>query len=162
MIDYRIATEIDLQRIWDMNIQNNPHDSRWIRWKEQYIGYNKSGAAVTFVVAEDEIPVGEVTLIFSPECKAVKGRPMLADGAVIANVNALRIRKAYEGLGHVSALMRFLENYAKEHGITRLTIGVEACEARNLAIYLHWGYTELVHFDTDDGELVLYYAKNLK
>lgn len=161
MMDYRKATEADLERIWDMNIQNNPHDSRWIRWKEQFIGYNRSGAAVSFVVVDDDIPVGEVTLILSPECKAVKGRPMLADGESIANVNALRIRKAYEGLGHASALMRALETYAKEIGITRLTIGVEACESRNLAIYLHWGYTELVHFETDEGELVLYYAKDI-
>ena len=161
MIDYRKATETDLEQIWDMNIRNNPHDSRWLRWKEQYIGYNKSGAAVTFVIVDDELPIGEVTLILSPECKAVKGRPMLADGEHIANVNALRIKKAYEGLGHVSSLMRVLENYAKEIGITRLTIGVEARESRNLAIYLHWGYTEMVHFEMDEGELILYYAKSI-
>ena len=161
MMIYRKATETDLERIWDVNIRNNPYDSRWVRWKEQFIGYNRSGAAVTFVIVDDEDPIGEVTLILSPECKAVKGRPMLADGERIANINALRIKKAYEGLGHVSALMRVLEDYAKENGITRLTIGVEACEARNLAIYLHWGYTELVHHETDDGELVLYYAKNI-
>ncbi len=160
-MDYRKATEADLETIWDENIRNNPNDSRWVRWKEQFIGDNKSGAAVTFVAVEDDIPVGEVTLILSTQCKAVKGRPMLADGERIANINALRIKKAFEGLGHASALMSVLEAYAKENGITRLTIGVEAREARNVAIYLHWGYTELVHFETDDGELVLYYAKNI-
>ena len=160
-MDYRKATETDLELIWDENIRNNPKDSRWIRWKEQFISDNRSGAAVTFVAVEDDMPVGEVTLILSPECKAVKGRPMLADGLGIANINALRIKKAFEGLGHASALVKVLEDYAKEIGITRLTIGVEARESRNVAIYLHWGYTELVHYETDDGELVLYYAKEI-
>ena len=138
MITYRKATGDDLERIWDMNIRHNPDDSRWARWKEQYIGYNLSGAAVTFVILDGDFPVGEVTLILSPECKAVKGRPCLADGGKTGNVNALRIRKEYEGRGYVSGLMRYMEAYAAEAGLDRLTIGVEAAEARNLAIYLHW------------------------
>lgn len=161
MITYRKATGDDLERIWDMNIRHNPDDSRWVRWKEQYIGYNISGAAVTFVILDGDFPIGEVTLILSPECKAVKGRPCLADGGKIGNVNALRIRKEYEGRGYVSGLMRYMEAYAAEAGLDRLTIGVAAAEARNLAIYLHWGYTEFVYSETDGGELVLYYAKNI-
>ena len=54
-----------------------------------------------------------------------------------------------------------MEAYAAEAGLDRLTIGVEAAEARNLAIYLHWGYTEFVYSETDCGELILYYAKNI-
>ena len=161
MITYRKATELDLECIWNRNILDNPGDDRWQRWKEQFIGYNRSGAAVTFVVLDDENPVGEVTLIISPECKAVKGSPCLADGKVIGNINALRIRKEYEGHGYVSALMREMEAYAKERGIETLTIGVEAAETRNLGIYLHWGYTEFVYSETDCGELVLYYAKKI-
>ena len=161
MITYRKATADDLERIWDMNIRHSPDDSRWVRWKEQYIGYNLSGAAVTFVILDGDFPIGEVTLILSPECKAVKGRPRLADGWKTGNVNALRIRKEYEGKGYVSGLIKYLEAYAAEAGLDRLTIGVEAAEARNLAIYLHWGYTEFVYSETDCGELILYYAKNI-
>ena len=57
--------------------------------------------------------------------------------------------------------MRMMEDYAAAHGMKRLTIGVEAREARNLAIYLHWGYDDFVLSEVDDGELVLYYAKDL-
>ena len=161
MIKYEKAREDTLERIWNMNIADNPEDDRWIRWKEQYIGYNREGMAITFLVLDEDAPIGEVTLILSPECKAVKGRPMLADGISIGNVNALRIRKEYEGKGYVSSLMRFLESYAKEIGIERLTIGVEASETRNLAIYLHWGYDKFVYSETDGGELVLYFSKKL-
>ena len=150
-----------LETIWDYNIASNPDEPDWVRWKDEYIGYNRLGMAKTFMVLADGEPVGEVTLILSPDCKAVSGRTSLADGKTTANINALRIRKEYEGMGHVSRMMHLVENYAKSVGITRLTIGVEAAEARNLAIYLHWGYTDFICSEIDGGALVLYYGKNL-
>ena len=155
------ATPELLRKIWDYNIASNPDEPDWIRWKDEYIGYNECGMAKTFMVTADGEPVGEVTLLFSPECKAVRGRTSLADGKTAANVNALRIRKEYEGMGHVSRMMHLVENYARSIGITQLTIGVEAAEARNLAIYLHWGYTDFVCSEGDDNALVLYYKKNI-
>ena len=162
MFEYRKATPDDLERIWNMNIADNEGDARWVAWKHEYISYNQSGAAATFVVVCDGRPVGEGTLLFSPACGAIRGRTVLADGRHIANVNALRIRKEYEGQGHVSALMRMMQAYAAGLGYTRLTIGVEAKETRNLAIYLHWGYDEWVMSEGEDNELVLYYAKDLR
>lgn len=155
------ATPELLEQIWDFNITNNPDEPDWVRWKEEYIAYNASGKAKTFMVLADGIPVGEGTLIFSPECKAVSGRLDLADGKTAANVNALRIIKKFEGMGHISRMMRMMEEYAKSIGITRLTIGVEAAETRNLTIYLHWGYTDFVCSEGEDGALVLYYGKNI-
>ena len=160
VFEYRPATRRDLEQIWDMNIAQNPDDPRWIRWKEEYIAYNQSGMAQTFVVVCDGTPVGEGTLLFSPSCKAVSGRMGLADEQT-ANVNALRICREYEGQGHISKLMRMMEEYAASRGYTHLTIGVEARESRNLGIYLHWGYDQFVLSETDDGELVLYYAKQM-
>jgi len=54
-----------------------------------------------------------------------------------------------------------MENWARENGYKTINIGVSACEARNLAIYLHWNYTNYMCYEIDDGELVLYYEKNL-
>lgn len=159
---YRLATPQDLEIIWNKNIAENPEDTRWVRWKEEYICYNKTGMAQTYVVVCDEEPVGECTLIFSPECNAVKGRPELADGERVANINALRIAKEYEGQGHISKLMACVEGAAKRQEIQTLTIGVEAKETRNLGIYLHWGYDTFVMSETEDNELVLYYRKELR
>ena len=117
--------------------------------------------AITFVAVQDGDPVGEGTLILSPDCSAVRGREALCDGRMTANVNALRIQEEWEGQGHISALMRVLEQTAAEMGIRYLTIGVEAKETRNLAIYLHWGYNRFVHMENEGGTLVLYYAKDL-
>jgi len=58
-------------------------------------------------------------------------------------------------------MVRMMERYARERGFDTITIGVEAAETRNLAIYLHWNYTEFVMADIDDDALVLYYGKEL-
>jgi len=159
---YTIASLPALERIWQKNIDNNPDEPNWLRWREEYIHYNTTGMATTFLVLADGDPVGEGTLILSPDCKAVADRPVaLADGKRIANVNALRIEKTYEGQGHISRMMRELENHARSLGYTHLSIGVEAREARNLAIYLHWGYRTFLMSEVEDGELILYYAKEL-
>ena len=76
-------------------------------------------------------------------------------------MNALRIQKAYEGQGHISKLMKVMEEYARNLGYQKISIGVEANQTRNLAIYLHFWYQELIHVENEDGELVLYYAKTL-
>lgn len=157
--EYIEATEELLEKIWAKNIQNNKEDERWIGWREEYLAYNGSGRAKTFLVLFRGEPVGEGTLIFSKECSAISGRKELADGKETANINALRIEKAHEGKGHISALVRLMEQFALNHGYKKLTIGVEAKATRNLAIYLHWGYNKFVQSDTDDSELVLYYAK---
>ena len=78
-----------------------------------------------------------------------------------ANINTLIIYKAYEGQGHISALIKEMEQYAAARGFTRLTIGVDANEARTRAIYRHWGYTEFLGEAVEDGDTVLYYAKTL-
>ncbi len=161
MYQYRNAAPADLEAIWDGSIADHRGDPRWIAWKEEYIRYNQNGMGATFVVLHNGRPVGEGTLLFSPQCSAIRERTQLADGHRTANINALRIRKKHEGLGHISALVRMMEQYAAENGYTHLTIGVEARETRNLAIYLHWGYDVFVTAEREEGELVLYYAKNL-
>ena len=61
----RPASETDLSRIWQKNIENNPDEPNWVRWRDEFIGYNRDGAARTFVVCADDEPVGEVTLMYS-------------------------------------------------------------------------------------------------
>lgn len=161
MFEYRIATRKDLERIWEKDIAQNQGDPSWIRWREQYLAYNEFGKATTFVVLAGGDPIGQITVLFSLDCSAVQDRPLLCNGTTVANLNAFRIEKEYEGQGHISKLVKMAEEYAKDKGISCLTIGCEAKESRNLAIYLHFGYTEFVTSFTEDGELILFYSKNL-
>lgn len=160
--EYCGATPDNLQRIWEKDIAENQGDNRWVAWRDKYINYNHNGMGRTFVVLCNNEPVGQGTLLFSPNCTAISGRTELADNVLVANINALRIQKEYEGKGHISRLVHEMEKYVIKKGYTRLTIGVEARETRNLAIYLHWGYNTFMMSEIEEGELVLYYSKNLK
>ncbi len=161
MFHYRKASMEDLNAIWDKDIARNPNEDVWVMWKKQYITYNEKKECSTFVVLDDSEPIGQITVLFSPNCSAVKNRPVLCDGKDIGNMNAFRIEKQYEGQGHISKLVKMAEEHAKEMGIKYLTIGCEAKKSRNLAIYLHWGYTEFVTHSGDDDTLVLFYRKEI-
>lgn len=160
--EYRMANLDDLEAIWDKNISDNAGDLRWRKWKEEYINYNKDNKAKTFIFLCDGLPMGEGTLLFSPECGAISGKVALADGVKVANINALRIDKAFEGNGHISKLVSCMETYALSKGVQTLTIGVGAKESRSLAIYLHWGYNKFIMSEVEDDDLVLYYLKTLQ
>lgn len=163
MFQYRIATFSDLESLWNYDINRHEGEERkqWEKWKTKYLNYNKNAEAITFVVVHDENLIGQITILFSPNCSAVKNMPMLCDGKTVANMNAFRIKKEYEGQGHISKLVKLAEHYAKEKGISYLTIGSEAKESRNLAIYLHLGYTEFITSVVEENELILYYGKKI-
>lgn len=161
MFIYRKANLNDLEKIWNKDIKENYNDERYVKWKKQYIEYNKNGNCATFVVLDNEEPIGQITVLFSPNCSAIQNRLELCNGIDTANMNAFRIEKKYENQGHISKLVKMAEEFAKNQGIKYLTIGCEAKESRNLAIYLHFGYTEFVTSIVEDNELILYYKKKL-
>jgi len=162
---YRLATIEDLNYVWDKDIARNSDDERWKRWKKEYIDYNNNNEAKTFVAVEDGKVIAQITVVLKTNVKAVVGKELLCDGKSIANMNAFRCDKEYEGKGHISKLVKMGEEYARKLGYTHMSIGSEARESRNLAIYLHFGYTQFIMSEVDDEEvdspLVLYYKKEL-
>ena len=160
---YKEASPDELIAVWDKNIADNAGDERWVTWRDGVIEGNKAGDEKTFVVLYENKPVGEATLIFSPQ--VLGGKSELADGVNTVNINGLRVDKHFRGQGHSSRLVQKMEQYAREAGYKIITIGVEARETRNLAIYLHWGFNKFVmsEFDSEfgDGALLLYYSKTL-
>ncbi|MCL2545884.1 MAG: GNAT family N-acetyltransferase [Oscillospiraceae bacterium] len=157
---HRPATPDDLEQIWAKNIADNPGDERWIAWRDNFIQSNLDGKSKTFVTLYRGTPIGEGTLLLLSEC--IQGRTDLADGSIVVNLNALRMDKRHEGKGHMSRLVKLIEQHAADLGYKKITIGVAPRDTRPLAIYLYWGYDTLVRTDyEEDGELVLYYAKNL-
>ena len=95
MFRYEEASPDMLNAVWDKNIAEHTGDEQWKHWKEEYISYNSNGSAKTFTVSYDGSPVGEETLLFSPQCSAVRGRLELANGTDTVNINALRIDKRF-------------------------------------------------------------------
>lgn len=163
---YRMATIEDLNYVWDKDIERNIDDDRWKRWKKEYIEYNNNNEAKTFVAVDDGKVIAQISVVLKTNVKAVRGKELLCDGETIANMNAFRCDKEYEGKGHISKLVKMGEEYARKLGYKYMSIGSEARESRNLAIYLHFGYTQFIMSEIDDEEedkpLVLYYRKNLQ
>jgi len=145
---YQEASMLDLCRRWDINIANNIGDERWVTWKAESIQKNQSGEIKTFVVLHEDEPIGEGTLVFSPQS---------------VEINGLRIEKQFEGKGHISKMVKVMEQYAKDKGYQTAIIGVEPEETRNISIYFHWGYDTFVkseYSEIEDG-LILIYSKQL-
>lgn len=158
---YHKASAEELESIWEKEIAEHPDDERYRSRRDIYTSLNKSGRGVTFVVTADGVPVGQGTLLLSPDCPAINGRLTLADNISVGNINALYIDREYRGEGHISTLIRRIELHARALKLHALTIGVEADKPRNISIYFHWGYTNYVTCDTDNGVPVLFYKKQL-
>lgn len=161
MFRYMVASEKMCEKRWQKIVDAHPGDVRWENWRREYMEYYRKGMAQYFVITDGEDPVGEVTLLYSPVCKALGGREILADMHTTANINGLRIDKHYEGQGHISKLMKAVEKYAAEKGYEYLTIGVTSTHTRTKGIYQHFGYTELLFSEWDDGVVVEYYRKKI-
>ena len=153
---YRPVTREEFDILWDRNIGENPEEPMWPIWRQRFRQRIDLGQAVTFGVILDGDPVGEGTL----ELDTGKD-PRLCDGKTTAYLSALRIRKEFEGMGHISRLVKTMEEQVRSLGYNTLTIGVEESEVRNRAIYRYWGYVNHIMTETQDGEQVLYFAKEL-
>ena len=163
-MEYRIATSKDLESVWDKDIKRHQGEECWVRWKKEYIDYNKNNDAKTFVAVNGDDVIAQITVVLTDKVKAVQGKPFLCDNQTV-NMNAFRCDKEFEGHGHISRLVKMGEEYARSLGKKYATIGAEATIPRNLSIYFHFGYTEFLKAveEDDDGEnvLVLYYRKKL-
>ena len=161
MFTYRKATLKDLNIIWDKDIKANRDDERYIIWKKSFINSNKKGDIVTFVVLKDNDPIGQCSIVLNKNNIKFKCKDLLCNSKNKAYLSTIRIEKQFEGQGHISKLVKTVENSAKKKGFSNLTIGVEAKESRNLAIYLHFGYTKFLTSETEDDTLILFYQKSL-
>ena len=158
---YHQATPEELAKIFEKDIAEHPEDDFFVKRRDEYAELNRLGKAVTFVVTADDEPIGRGTLFLSPDCPEIGGKLTVADNISVANINDLHIHRDYRGEGHISALVRRMEAHARMLRLHALTIGADAAKPKNLAIYLHWGYTSYVAYSVENGVPVLYYKKLL-
>ena len=163
-MEYRRATLNDLISVWDKDIKRNNFDQTWVRWKNEYIDYNKNEELITFVAVDGDDVIAQISIVLKDNVKAVINKPFLCNENTI-NMNAFRCDKKYEGQGHISKLVSMGEEYAKSLGDKYASIGANAKNTRNLQIYFHFGYTEFLkaveEVDGKDLATVLYYRKEL-
>ncbi len=161
MFSYKKASLDELDKIWDKDIEENRDDKRYITWKKEFIDAASKGDIVTFVILCDDDPIGQCSIVINKNNIKNPCRDLLCDGENKVYLSTLRIEKQFEGQGHISKLVKVAEKYAKDRGFSSITIGSEAQESRNLAIYLHFGYTKFVTSCVEDNSLILFYEKSL-
>ena len=161
-MNYKMASIDDLNYVWDKDIDKHPDEKdKWIRWKKEFIDNYNKGIIKTFVAEINGDIIGQITVATSPLAIAdATIRDKLCDENT-AYMMAFRCDKEYEGKGHISKLVKLGEDYARNTGFKYISIGSEVKESRNLAIYLHFGYTEYITHSFSDNELEVFYRKKL-
>ena len=139
----RPATIEEITDWWDKKIEKNPNDNSLVVWKKRYVEENINGNRKTFFAFGDNCEfIGQCTLLFESEDKVMTGNGK-------AEIIKLEIVESERGKGMATQIFNIVKKYAKEQGITTLTIGVEPCEIKNMQIYFHWGFANFLQCITE-------------
>ena len=96
----------------------------------------------------------------------------LVEDKKIAYLTGFRTNKEYGDKDLFGILYKYMEEDLKAKGYTRLTLGVEPLEIRNIQIYFHWWFTNYIKYDIEEfypeddtkepnRAIVVYYYKDL-
>ena len=139
----RPATIQEISEWWDKRIAKSPNDNSWVVWKKSFVDGNLNGKRKTFFAFDhNQEFIGQCTLLFESDDKILTGNGK-------AEIIKLEVVTKERGKGIATKLYNAVKEYAKDHGITTLTIGVEPCEVRNMQIYFHWGFTNFLQCITE-------------
>ncbi len=165
----KVATLDEIKKKFDYEIKKHPNDSAWVEWKTEAVKFFKEKKRITYIgILDGEIITEACVALSKDACQNSDG---LVDEKA-AYLFAFRTIEKYQGKGYFSKLYNFLENDMKKRGYTRLTLGVEPSEPKNIMIYFHYGFMDYVKTaieyeplragETKPVEIVVnYYAKNI-
>lgn len=149
---------------WDYEIARHQSDrENWVTWKKRNLENFRQGYIIPYYGILDGQIICEATAMLHP--KAVQNSAGLVDGNTVY-LSAFRTVEAFQGRGYFSKLFHFMLDNLRQKGFTRATLGVEPDDAKNKAIYAHYGFTEYIKSGREqypDGTVidVEYYAKVL-
>ena len=157
----KIASPEEMERKWDYEIAQHSAKENWITWKSEAIEGARTGRSIPYYGLLNGTVICEATAVLNPDF----GQTGTEDGRAV-ELCAFRTNREHRGKGYFSKLMAFLQTDLKQKGFTKAVVGVEPQEKTNLAIYRHWGFTELVSTGTEtypDGTVITveFYAKPL-
>ena len=166
MNDYicRIATLVDIIKIYDYKIEHEPEDKEnLLVWKENAINREKNKSSRTYIgVLEGEI-ISKCNAGF--EGSLIQNSECLIDNET-AYLFAFETKEEYQGQGYFSKLFNFMINDLKSLGYKKVTLGVEVDDLKNKEIYKKYGFTEYIKTSNEVNPdnstmLVEYYGKEL-
>lgn len=165
----KIATLEEMKQNWKYLIEIHQNNNIWKIYRDEAINRMQNGSAIVYYGIQNGVIISEITAMLSN--LDVQNSDGLIDNTT-AYLSAFRTRKEYQRKGYFSKLYKFVENDLKRKGYTKLTLGVEPCEVKNMMIYFKYGFTNFIKNEYEiepagnENEepkkyLVSYYSKNL-
>ena len=158
-----IASIEEINKKWDYEIALHPGNNNWVVWKEEAIkNYNK-GKSIPFYGILDGMIICEATALIHSD--TVQNSDGLVDNQT-AYLCAFRTAAEYQGLGYFSKLFHYIIDDLRNKGYTKVTLGVEPDDEKNLKIYKHFGFDEFIKqgkesFPDRTVIDVIYYGKKI-
>ncbi len=157
----KIASLDEMEAKWNYEISNHKNNENRIIWKNEAIERFKNGQSITYYGVLNGKIISEATAMFDKSI--VQNGENLVDKNT-AYLCAFRTVKKHQGKGYFSKLFRFMIDDLKDRSYTKVTLGVEPSDKKNLAIYQKYGFSEYIKSAQEkypDGTVIAvdYYAK---
>ena len=161
----KIAPLSDIKKRWDTLIKNHPNNPNWSIWKNDTIINNKNNYRISYYGYLDGEIISEATVIISPLDTAISNSEKLISKDM-AYLTGFRTDSKYQNKGYFSKLYKFMEEDLKNRGFTKLSLGVEPQEVKNMMIYFKYGFTNYIKTATETyptGKIITvnYYYKEI-
>lgn len=144
----KIAPLSDIEKRWDTLIKNHPDNPNWSIWKNDTIINNQNNYRISYYGYLDGEIISEATAIISPLDTAISNSEKLISKDM-AYLTAFRTDSKYQNKGYFSKLYKFMEEDLKNRGFTKLSLGVEPQEVKNMMIYFKYGFTNYIKTATE-------------
>lgn len=144
----KIAPLSDIEKRWDTLIKNHPNNPNWSIWKNDTIINNKNNYRISYYGYLDGEIISEATAIISPLDTAISNSEKLISNDM-AYLTAFRTDSKYQNKGYFSKLYKYMEEDLKSRGFTKLSLGVEPQEVKNMMIYFKYGFTNYIKTATE-------------
>ena len=161
----KIAPLSDIEKRWNTLINSHPNNTNWSIWKNDTITNNKNNYRISYYGYLDGEIISEATAIISPLDTTILNSEKLISKDM-AYLTAFRTDSKYQNQGYFSKLYKYMEEDLKSRGFTKLSLGVEPQEVKNIQIYFKYGFTNYIKTSTElypNGETITvnYYYKEI-
>lgn len=144
----KIAPLSDIEKRWDTLIKNHPNNPNWSIWKNDTTINNKNNYRISYYGYLDGLIITEATAIISPLDTAISNSEKLISKDM-AYLTGFRTDSKYQNKGYFSKLYKYMEEDLKNRGFTKLSLGVEPQEVKNMMIYFKYGFTNYIKTATE-------------
>lgn len=144
----KIASLSDIEKRWDTLIKNHPDSHNWSIWKNNTITNNKNNYRISYYGYLDGLIISEATAIISPLDTTIPNSEKLISKDM-AYLTGFRTDSKYQNKGYFSKLYKYMEEDLKNRGFTKLSLGVEPQEVKNMMIYFKYGFTNYIKTATE-------------